>query len=77
MGSHTHRDSLVATLDRWANGRAVLRFEDGQEIAIARRFLPKNVTEGEHLEMHIYTEEMAAAETEVRARAILKEILSG
>jgi hypothetical protein len=77
MSSHAHNDSLVATLDRWVNGRAVLRFEDGQELAIARRFLPKNVAEGEHLEIQIYTEEMAAAETEARAKAILKEILSG
>lgn len=77
MSAHAHRDSLVTTLDRWENGRAVLRLDDGQEFSVARRFLPRGVGEGEHLEVHIYTEEMAAAETEDRARAILREILSG
>lgn len=77
MSAHTHRDSLVGTFDRWVNGRGVLRLDDGQELAVPRRFLPKSVREGQHLEIYIYTEEMAAAETEARARAILKEILSG
>lgn len=77
MSSNAHRDSLTCTLDRWVNGRAVLRFQDGQEILIARRFLPKSAQEGEVLELQVYTQEMAAQDAEVRARAILKEILSG
>lgn len=70
-------DLLSCTLDRWVNGRAVLRFEDGQELAIPRRYLPKDTPEGTVFLIDIKTEEIATKAREELARAILKEILGG
>lgn len=77
MSAHPPYDKLECIVDRWVNGRAVLRFVDGQEVIVARRFLPKNVTEGQSLALQILTQEAATDEREALARAILKEILSG
>lgn len=77
MSSRSQLTQLACTFDRWVNGRAVLRFSDGQELTVARRFLPKEIHEGQTLEVHFHTEAMAMQQREDLARAILKEILSG
>ena len=77
MSSRSTDDSLQCVLDRWLNGRAVLRFSDGQEIGVARRFLPKNANPGDVLHLHLHTEAMAGQQKEELAKAILKEILQG
>ncbi len=77
MSSRSALEKIECTLDRWINGRAVLVFQDGQEVTIARRFLPKTATEGQVFELQFLTQEAAANDREALARAILKEILSG
>lgn len=75
MSSRAQDDSLQCLLDRLVNGRAVLRFSDSQELAVARRFLPKTVSEGDVLHIHLHTEATATIQKEELAKAILREIL--
>ena len=75
MSSRSQDNSLKCSLDRITNGRAVLRFADGQELSLARRFLPKSTKDGDTLHLHLHTEAMAGKHRQDLARAILKEIL--
>ena len=75
MSTRSPDESFQGTLDRITNGRAILRFVDGQELSVARRFLPKTALPGEVIHFHLHTEAMAGQQREDLARAILKEIL--
>lgn len=66
---------LKCRLDRWVNGRAILQFSDGQELVVARRYLPQHLGEGADLEIRILTETGAQLSQQEIARAVLKEIL--
>lgn len=76
MSHRSQSDSLKGIIDRWVNGRAILKLTDGQELTVARRFLPRTVREGDILHLHLHTEVEATQHREELARAILKEILS-
>lgn len=66
---------LNATVDRFERGRAVLVFEDGQELILPKRKLPAKIQEGSVLFCEIYPAEDAEARRENIARYLLKEIL--
>lgn len=70
-------EHLTATLDRFENGRAILRFIDRQELHVPRRFLPKTAQEGTMFALDIQTLETAGRKQAELARAILAEILNG
>lgn len=64
-----------AVVDRFERGRAVLRFEDGQELIIAKRFLPRHIHEGSVLICEFFLQKDAEARRENIARYLLQEIL--
>ena len=70
-------EPIAGIIDRWLNGRAVVRLLDGQELIVARRHLPKESTLGDQVELHLTTPALAALTREELARAVLKEILQG
>ncbi|HEY1074530.1 MAG TPA: DUF3006 domain-containing protein [Patescibacteria group bacterium] len=67
--------SLTATIDRFERGRAVLVFDDGQELILPKRKLPGKIQEGSVLFCEIYPAEDAEIRKENIARYLLKEIL--
>lgn len=74
---------LTCVVDRFENGLAVLSFGKpldsargrGQEIVVAKRFLPNRAKEGTVLRVELLTLEQAEKRRANLARAILKEIL--
>lgn len=68
-------NNLVATVDRFENGFVVLAFDDRQFLTIAKKFLPKNVVEGDILRLDFLTDQMAKKNQAERAKHLLKEIL--
>lgn len=77
IASSLPTEPMACTLDRWVNGRAVVKLGDGQEFVLARRHLPRDLMPGDHLELHIHTPASGALKREELARAVLKEILQG
>lgn len=79
MSSHKSDplEQFSCVLDRFENGRAVVRFSDSQELHIPRRFLPKTAEEGTMFALDIQTLETAGRKQAELARAILAEILNG
>jgi len=67
---------LQATIDRFENGMAVLKFQDGQELAVKKSFLPKEAREGLVINLSFLTDEEATKEKEDLALKILEEILN-
>ncbi len=69
------QQTLAATVDRFEKGRAVLRFEDGQELILTKRYLPTRVKEGSVLHLEFYRAEDETKRKEDIARHLLEEIL--
>ena len=70
-------DLLTAVFDRVEGELVVLRFEDGQELAVPRQLLPADCQEGSHLVCSFATQVQAEADQTARARQLLTEILKG
>jgi uncharacterized protein YqeY len=72
---------LICMLDRFEDSKAVLRFDfshdDRQELVIAKRFLPKNLKEGDFIYLEAFTSEAAHKRQNDLARKMLEEILKG
>lgn len=66
---------LIATIDRFENGLAVLSFGNNQYLNVAKKFLPKGVLEGDVLRCEFLTDEIAKKNQAERAKQLLKEIL--
>lgn len=69
--------SLSVTLDRLEGELAVLRFEDGQELAVPRKLLPPDSHEGSILICRFASSEQAEQEQADQARKLLTQILKG
>ncbi len=67
--------TLTATIDRFEKGKAVVRFEDGQELVLAKRQLPDTIEEGTSLAFEIYPHKDHERRRESVARYLLQEIL--
>jgi len=67
--------TLIATVDRFERGQAVLRFEDGQELVLPKRKLPGKIKEGSVLHFEVYRSEDTQKRRETIARYLLEEIL--
>lgn len=72
---------LTCVLDRFEDSKAVLRFDfsqgDRQELIVAKRFLPKNVKEGEIIHLEVFSSQEAKEHQTNLARKMLEEILKG
>ena len=72
-------DELTCKLNRFENSQGVLRFEFAkdniQELVVAKRFLPKNVKEGDIILIKTFSSEEAKKYKNNLARQILGEIL--
>ncbi len=66
---------LTATIDRFERGKAVIRFEDGQELILPKRQLPAKIKEGSVLNCEFFRAEEAEKRREDIARYLLEEIL--
>ncbi len=66
---------ITATIDRFERGRVVLRFEDGQELIVAKRFLPARIKEGAVLHVEFFRSEDEEQRRQNIARYLLEEIL--
>lgn len=70
-------DGVIATIDRFENGLAVLELDHNQTLTVAKRNLPKGVKEGDVLEVEFLTNELATKRKANLAKAMLEEILKG
>lgn len=72
---------LICVLDRFEDSKAVLRFDfshdDRQELIVAKRFLPKNLKEGDYIYLEAFTSAAAKERQGNLARKMLEEILKG
>ena len=68
---------LVAILDRFEDGKAVLRFSDRQELVISKKFLHPSTKPGEAINLDFLTNKEEKKRRENLARAILQEIMEG
>lgn len=70
---------LFCVLDRFENSKAVLRFnfskEDTQEINVAKRYLPSDVSEGDIIYIELYSDKKKGERRRNLARLVLEEIL--
>lgn len=67
--------AVIATIDRFERGQAVLRFEDGQELILPKRKLPSRIKEGSVLACEFFRAEDEEKRKENIARYLLEEIL--
>ena len=67
---------MRATLDRFEETLGVLRFEGGQELAVPKEELPKDVKEGSSLFLLISQSLSEEEAREKLAKSILNEILN-
>ena len=67
--------TLTATIDRFEKGKVVIRFEDGQELVLAKRQLPDSINEGSCLTFELYRQADHEIRKESVARYLLQEIL--
>lgn len=72
-----NNSKLVAIVDRFEDGRAVLKFSDNQELTISKKFLHPNAKQGDAINLEFLTNEEETRRRENLARAILKEIVEG
>lgn len=72
---NNNNNHLLATIDRFENGLAVLSFGNNQYLDVAKKFLPKNIKEGDVLRCEFLTDVMAKKSQAERAKHLLKEIL--
>lgn len=66
---------LQATLDKFTDNKAVLRFADGQELTIEKSKLPKNISTGDQLSVMIKNSKELTREKQQQAKDLLNEIL--
>lgn len=73
-------DKLTCVLDRFENSHAVLLFKtnksSSQQLMLAKRYLPKEVKEGDVLHIKILTDKQATLDQKQIAKNILEEILN-
>lgn len=67
--------TVSATLDRFERGQAVLRFSDGQQLILAKKYLPRGTKEGSVIRMELFRSEDEEKRREAIARYLLEEIL--
>lgn len=67
--------TLNATIDRFEGGKAVVRFDDSQELILAKRQLPDSIKEGSLLTFEIYRQEAHEIRRQSIAHYLLKEVL--
>ncbi len=66
---------IIATLDRFENGQAVLVLKDGSQVIWPRPQLPADAKEGDILYLQIKTEPEATKAKQKQAKDILNELL--
>lgn len=66
---------LKAVVDRIENGKATVRFEDGQELVISADKLPEKITEGSSVSVYLLSDEIDRQRREDLAKAVLNELL--
>ncbi len=69
-------EQFVCTIDRVENGRYVLDFGKGQQLVVAKKFLPRGAKSGDVLRVELMTDRLAKKRQENLARALLEEILN-
>jgi hypothetical protein len=67
---------LSATIDRFEGDKAVLRFEDGQELVLERNLLPAQTHEGAQLFLELKNNNLES-DKQAEAKRLLMEILQG
>jgi hypothetical protein len=67
---------LNATIDRFEGDKAVLRFEDGQELVVERNLLPAQAHEGAQLFLELKNSNLES-DKQAEAKRLLMEILQG
>lgn len=67
--------TLEASIDRFEGGKAVIKFDDGQELLLAKRQLPASIKEGSHLIFELYPQKDQEVRRQSIAHYLLKEIL--
>ncbi len=67
---------IKATIDRFENGRVVLKTEDKQSIIWPREKLPENIREGSVLRIAVSSDDAAEGADRELAKNILNEILN-
>jgi len=73
----SNHNSLTAVFDRVEGELVVLKFEDGQELAVSKGLLPADCHEGSHLVCNFTAQAQAEADQASRARQLLTDILKG
>lgn len=76
MPSMDTPETLTCTIDRIELAKAVLEFENRQQLVVSKKFLPKNLAEGAVLRVEFLTDELATERRQNLARAVLEEILN-
>ncbi len=76
MSQKNNFKEIEFVLDRFEGAKAVLKYED-QELVVAKKFLDRDVKEGDVLISELMTEKRLTKRRENVARAILEEILKG
>jgi hypothetical protein len=69
-------EPLLIKVEKIDNGTVVLNFND-QSIVLNKKFLPKEIKEGDWLEVEFFTPEQAEKRRHNLAQAVLEEILGG
>jgi hypothetical protein len=67
---------LIVTIDRFEGDKAVLHFDDGQELVVERNLLPPQTHEGAKLFLELKNNNLES-DKRVEARNLLMEILQG
>ncbi len=67
--------NIIFTIDRFENGKAILKTEDGATIIWLKDKLPKDIKEGSVLVFDILKDEDAQKNKKEQAKDILNEIL--
>lgn len=75
--SKNNFEPLTCVIDRFEGGFGILRFEKGQQIIIPKKFLPKDIKEGDILNVEFLTNEQKTERAKNLAKAILSEIFKG
>lgn len=68
---------FTATVDRFEEDKAVIRFDDGQELVIDGALLPEGTAEGARVNLNFTGNQADETERVEQARAVLNEILQG
>lgn len=71
-GATAHR----VEFDRIESDKCVLYFEGGEEFFLPKKYLPKEASEGDSLNLTITTDEAETERREKKAKDLLNEILN-